>query len=62
MAVDILKNIQDRHNCNKIKSKEDWLEENTEVPEDDDDNESPQLDTDEPDLIPNDFTFLDSKK
>ena len=61
-AVDILQNIQDRHNCSKMKSKEDWLEENTEVPEDDDDNESPQLDTDEPDLIPNDFTFLDSKK
>ena len=37
-AIDILQNIQDRHNCNKIKSKEDWLEENTEVPEDDDDN------------------------
>jgi hypothetical protein len=30
-ADNILQNIQDRHNCNKIKKSGDWLEENTEL-------------------------------
>ena len=63
-ALDILQNIQDRHNANKIKKRGDWLHQNTSEPQSDDINEENNQDNTEEDdldqLIPDDLLFLNS--
>ena len=63
-ALDILQNIQDRHNANKIKKRGDWLHQNTSEPQSDDINEEKNQDNTEEDnldqLIPDDLLFLNS--